>query len=733
MTSGTRYLKLLIVFLFFSCFPQVYGWDEDILISTKNTSLLLSGNYGETLRFSHYGNKLTDGEIGALHDGWAGMNRNAYPAFGDETTSLTSLQVVHSDGNPTACLALEKIEKTPASQGELTSIHLKDKYYPLSVVLNYETKKDDDIIEMWVKVVNGSDGNIVVKRLDSGFLPVRTGDAWLTHLHGTWTAETQPTVEKLTRGCKVIRNLDGARNGQNDHAEFMLSLDGKPEEDRGQTIGVALAWSGNYEIRLDTENKYCHNIMAGIHPEMSELKLSPGETLTTPKMVVTFSKDGMGGVSRNFHNWARHGGVHGGQKERSILLNSWEGVYLDVEENKLDEMMRDFAQLGGELFVMDDGWFGDKYPRKKDNAGLGDWTVDKTKLPHGVEGLISKAKKHGLKFGIWIEPESVNTQSELYDEHPEWVLQVENRDLKKTRGGTQVLLDLSNPDVQEFVFGVVDNLMQNYPEIEYIKWDANTPVMNFGSTYLGKDNQLALNHSYHKGLENVLQRIREKYPELVIQACGGGGGRVNYGTMPYFDEVWVSDNTDALQRIYMQWGTSLFYPSMAMAQHVSASPNHQTGRATPIKFRFDVAMTGRLGMEMQPSAMIDSEKRFAKQAISEYKRIRPVIQFGDLYRLLSPYEGKGVSSLMYVTPEKDKAVFFSYKLEHFRDQAIPRFYMNGLDETRDYKIREINVAEGKNPSYLDGKTISGNLLMNVGIELPLEEEYASRVYELTAM
>ena len=283
MASGTQYLKVVITFLFFSYFFQVYGWDEDILISTKNTSLVLSGNYGETLRFSHYGNKISDSEIGALHDSWAGMNRNAYPAFGDETTSLTSLQVVHSDGNPTTYLTLEKIEKTPTSQGELTSIHLKDKYYPLSVVLNYETKKDDDIIEMWVEAVNGSDGNIVVKRMDSGFLPVRSGDTWMTHLHGTWTAETQPTVEKLTRGCKVIRNLDGARNGQNDHAEFMLSLDGKPEEDRGSTIGFALAWSGNYEIRLDTENKYCHNIMAGIHPEMSELKLSPGETLTTPK------------------------------------------------------------------------------------------------------------------------------------------------------------------------------------------------------------------------------------------------------------------------------------------------------------------------------------------------------------------------------------------------------------------------------------------------------------------
>ena len=270
------------------------------------------------------------------------------------------------------------------------------------------------------------------------------------------------------------------------------------------------------------------------------------------------------------------------------------------------------------------------------------------------------------------------------------------------------------------------------PDIAYIKWDANTAIKNYGSTYLPADRQLQFTIDYHKGLEKTLQRIREKYPDLVIQACGSGGGRANYGIMPYFDEIWVSDNTDALQRIYMQWGTSMFYPSIIMAQHVSASPNHQTRRVAPMKFRFDVAMTGRLGMEMQPSDMNAEEKEFARKAIADYKRIRPVIQLGDQYRLISPYSGKGVASLMYVSPEKDEAVFFAYKLDHYKNQTLPRFMMAGLDPDKTYTIEEINVAPGEKPSSLNGKSVRGRDLMNLGVELSLGNEYASRVYKLSA-
>lgn len=714
------------------CALHASAWDENIVISTANNSLVLSGNYGEAPRFSYYGEAIKNGEADALHDLHAGMNRPAYPAFGDEFNTLTSLQLVHPDGNPTTYLVLEKVDRTETPRGILTTLTLKDRHYPVTVKLNYLALEKDDVIEMWAQLTNNGKKNLTVRRLDSGFLPVRRGDVWVSHQHGAWTAEAQLTSEPLTRGVKTIKNLDGARNGHYDRAEVMLSLDGEPRENDGATIGAALCWSGNYEIRIDTDNQFCHNLMAGMSAEMAEYSLAPGKSIESPKLAITFSPEGMSGVSRNFHRWARHGAVHGGDRPRDILLNSWEGVYLNVNEEKMKEMMRDFAELGGELFVMDDGWFGDKYPRTYDNSSLGDWVVDRQKLPNGVEALIKAARENGLKFGIWIEPESANTISELYDKHPDWVMQVKNRELRKGRGGTQVLLDMSNPAVQDFVFGVVDDLLTKYPEIAYIKWDANVEAMNYGSTYLPADKQLEINMAYHRGLEKTLQRIREKYPDVVLQACGGGGGRVDYGVMPYFDEIWVSDNTDALQRIYMQWGTSMFYPSMVMAQHVSASPNHQTGRSTPLKFRFDVAMTGRLGMEMLPSDMTGSEKAFAKKAIADYKVIRPTVQLGDLYRLISPYDRKGVASLMYVSPEKDRGVFFAYKLEHFRDQAIPRFTMKGLDKDRTYRFRELNVPAGETPSHLDGKKATGAMLMNTGFELPLDGEYASRVYELVA-
>ena len=403
-------------------------------------------------------------------------------------------------------------------------------------------------------------------------------------------------------------------------------------------------------------------------------------------------------------------------------------------------MMADIASMGGELFVMDDGWFGDKYKRNSDNSSLGDWVTDTTKLPKGIGGLLADARKNGVKFGIWIEPEMANTTSELYEKHPEWILKAPQRDPVLGRGGTQVVLDLGNPEVQDFVFGVVDNLMTEYPEIDYIKWDANMGIMNHGSNFLNKDKQSHMYIEYHRGLEKICQRIRAKYPDLTIQACASGGGRANYGYLPYFDEFWVSDNTDALQRIYMQWGTSYFFPAIAMASHISAAPNHQTFRTIPLKYRIDVAMSGRLGMEIQPKNMTDEEKELCRKAIADYKTIRPIVQFGDIYRLISPYDRLGVASLMYTSPEKDKAAFYWWKTETFVNQHIPRVKMAGLNPEKRYRIHELNRIDNT-PLAFEGKTFSGAFLMNNGLEIPYrhnvdyhkQNDYASRVLYLEAV
>ncbi|HJD76745.1 MAG TPA: alpha-galactosidase, partial [Bacteroides reticulotermitis] len=327
------------------------------------------------------------------------------------------------------------------------------------------------------------------------------------------------------------------------------------------------------------------------------------------------------------------------------------------------------------------------------------------------------------------EPEMTNSVSELYEKHPDWIIRQSNREPRPGRGGTQLVLDVSNPKVQDFMYQLVDKLMTENPDVAYIKWDANMNISNYGSSYLTADKQSHLYIDYQRGLRRVMERIRAKYPDLVIQACASGGGRANYGVLPNFEEFWVSDNTEALQRIYMQWGTSYFFPAVAMGAHVGSSPNHQTGRALPLKLRFDVAMTGRLGMEMQPKNMTEEERVFARKAIETYKQIRPVIQQGDLYRLISPYDDLGVASLMYITPEKERAVFFAFKTMHYQGQIIPRFRMAGLETNKQYRLTELNV-EGKDPLAVEGKVFSGALLMNTGIELPLPREYASRVLEL---
>ena len=405
----------------------------------------------------------------------------------------------------------------------------------------------------------------------------------------------------------------------------------------------------------------------------------------------------------------------------------------------MDQMMGDIASMGGELFVMDDGWFGNKYPRNNDKHGLGDWIVDKTKLPNGIGGLIRSADKHGITFGLWIEPEMVNKVSELYEKHPDWIIKGLVHETLVGRGGTQMILDLSNPEVQDFIFNIVDGIMTENPKLDYIKWDANMTIMNHGSQYLPKDKQSHLFIEYHRGLIKICERIRAKYPNLTMQTCATGGGRANYGLLPYFEEFWVSDNTDALQRIHSQWGTSYFFPANAMAAHISAVPNWILHRTTSLKYRIDVAMSGRLGMEVQPKHMSDAEKDFCRKAIADYKKIRNVVQLGDIYRLVSPYEGHNMASLMYVAENKSEAAFFWWKTEQYYDDRLPRVKMAGLDPNKIYKVRELNRID-HHTLWFENRSFTGKFLMEHGLEMPWKHnttaehrsDWTSRVLHLVA-
>ena len=709
---------------------------QNVCISTPNTSLLLSAPVGGDLKYVYYGDKLSEADLNAAGQ-VENSNYSAYPVYGLGGAGETALAVKHADGNMTLQMTVTGVKTSKEGNSDITVVEMKDKVYPFFANICYKAYQDVDVIEVWTEISHQEKKAVLLNQFASAYLPIRRGDVWLSHLYGSWANEGRLVQEPLKPGMKIIKNKDGVRNSHTAHAEVMFSLNGKPQENEGNVIGAALCYSGNYKLRIDTDDSEYHHFYAGINEDNSAYSLAKGEVFRTPELALTYSKEGLSGGSRNFHRWGRMYKLAHGNSLRKILLNSWEVVYFNIDEKGMDQMMGDIASMGGELFVMDDGWFGDKYQRMSDNSSLGDWTVDKKKLPHGIGGLIKNAHKHGVKFGIWIEPEMTNTTSELYEKHPEWVLKAPERDMIPGRGGTQLVLDLTNPEVQDFIFGVVDNLMTENPEIDYIKWDANMSIMNHGSGYLPGDRQNHLYIEFHRGFENICQRIRAKYPDLTIQACASGGGRANYGVLPYFDEFWVSDNTDALQRIYMQWGTSYFFPAIAMGSHISATPNHQTFRTIPMKYRIDVAMSGRLGMEIQPKNMTEEEKTLCRKAIAEYKEIRPVVQFGDIYRLLSPYDNLGVASLMYVSPEKERAVFYWWKMEQFCNQHLPRVKMAGLVPSKLYTVRELNRIDNE-PLKFEGKTFSGAYLMANGLEIPYnhtvdyhkKNDYSSRVLYL---
>ncbi len=708
-----------------------------VRVSTPNVEMVLKAEKGGDLQIRYFGGRLSDADVENI--GAAGASHHsAYRAYGLLCASEASLGVTHADGNMSTSLKIESVGRTEEPSAEVVRIRMKDTVYPFYVTVCYRAYKDVDMIETWTEIENQEKKPVTLTRFDSGSLPVRVGDVWISHLHGTWASEGRLVQEPLERGMMVIKNKDGSRNSHTDHSEVMFSLDGKPQENSGRVIGAALCYSGNYELRIDTRDTDYHEFYAGINPDNSAYILEPKEVFRTPELALTYSDEGLSGASRNFHRWGRKYKLAHGDRVRKILLNSWEGVYFNINEPGMDQMMADIASMGGELFVMDDGWFGVKYPRLTDNCALGDWVVDRNKLPNGIGWLVEQAHKHGIRFGIWIEPEMTNTTSELFEKHPDWVIKAPERDLVTGRGGTQLVLDLANPEVQDFLFSVVDDLMTENPEIDYIKWDANMPISNHGSQYLSKDRQSHLYIEYHRGFAKVCDRIRAKYPDLTIQACASGGGRANWGVLPWFDEFWVSDNTDALQRVYMQWGTSYFFPAIAMASHISATPNHTVFRTTSLKYRIDVAMSGRLGMEIQPKNMTDEEKALCRNAIAEYKDIRHVVQFGDIYRLVSPYDGHNMASLMYVEPDKSEAVFYWWKTETFYDDHLPRVKMAGLDPSKRYTVHELNRIDNV-PLPYEGKSFSGRFLMENGLEIPLkhivdyhkQDDWSSRVLRLT--
>ncbi|HRG08363.1 MAG TPA: alpha-galactosidase [Cyclobacteriaceae bacterium] len=700
---------------------------QTIGIHTDATSLVFKVDKSGELRQCYFGGKVES----STYDAIATSGFAAHPAYGKDYVYEPALRVVHADGNLTTELIYANHDQRQLQEGiTLTQIVLKDKFYPLTVTLNYKTYNHENIIEQWTEIAHQEKKDITLHNFFSSHLTFQQPEYWLTSFSGNWAKEMNMAEVQLKDGSKILESKLGVRANQFGHAAFLLALDGPAQEAQGTVIGGTLAWPGSWKLSFETDAQNNLKVLAGINPFASQYTLKAKEVFKTPALLYTLSTQGKGEVTRRFHKWARnHNGMHKSERPRYTLLNNWEATYFDFNEAVLKQIIADAADMGFDLSLLDDGWFANKYPRDHDRAGLGDWEVNKMKLPNGVGELVTESQKKNIKFGIWIEPEMVNPKSELYEKHPDWIITAPNRELDLSRN--QLILDLSNPKVQDHVYGVVDNLLTQNPDIAYLKWDCNRYITNAGSSYLPANQQTHLWIKYVEGLFNVLKKVRSKYPNVYIMLCSGGGGRIDYGTMPFFDEYWISDNTDALDRIFIQWGTTHFFPPIGLASHVSVVPNHITQRITPLKFRFDVAMAAKLGMDLQPKDMTADEKAFSRNAIKEYSTFKHIIQDGDLYRLLSPYENNRVA-LMYTLSNQREALVFSYlkQKEIYGNNQI--LYMHGLDPKRNYTIKEVNNY-GMNYSriaHLEGKSFTGEFLMTHGVRFTMYNEYESVVFKL---
>ena len=703
-----------------------------VSVDTPNMSLVFMVDKDDGLLHRYFGEHLDTPEAVvefAYKDDKRYATFEAPSVFGGYYTGEPAVAATHADGNMTTDLRYLGHEQKPIGDNIIeTRIRMKDTAYPFFATFIYRAYQAEDIVTSKVVFENKEDGPVVLKRFASFDLAMTGSEYWLSRFYGDWAIEMRMDEEKLGYGIRIIDSKKGVRTSQHDNASFMLALGHPAQEEEGAVIGGALAWSGNYRICFEQDARNTLHLNAGINPFESAYRLEAGEAFETPEFIFTYSAHGKGLVSRRFHRWARRYALRGGETLRPVVLNSWEGAYFTFNEDTLTGMMDHAAEMGIEMFVLDDGWFGNKYPRNNDKAGLGDWQVNTNKLPRGIDYLIDHAEKKGLRFGIWVEPEMVNPKSELAENHPDWIVQRPGRE--KILSRNQLLLDLSNPAVQDFVFKSVDDLLTNHPRIAYIKWDANRHVWNFGSPYLTKEKQSHWWIDYTHGLYSVYARLMEKHPDVIFQACSSGGGRVDYGSLPYHHEFWISDDTDAFERIFIQWGTSHFYPAIAMGAHVSAVPNHQTANSLPLKLRFDVAMAGRLGVELQPADMTDTEREFAKQCISTYKRIRDVLQFGDLYRLISPYKEGDKAALMYVSPEGDHAVAFLYVLRYQCGYDYPILKLRGLVPERKYRVVELNKESKRSYCKGDGKVFDGDFLMKHGLQVQIHKPNQSVVLEL---
>ena len=700
-----------------------------ISIHTDNVQMVLEVKSNGRLYQAYLGERLSEGTPLSLlfmpqaNQTWPMPAGNeVYPVMGTEDYFEPALQLTHNNGNPTSVLKYVSHTQTARNGITETIVKLRDEKYPISVNLHYLAYTKEDVICQWAEISHGEAKPISLGRYASGMLYFEEPTYYLTEFSGDWAREMQMSQTQLNFGRKTIDTRLGTRAAMLAFPFFEVGLGSPVSENHGKVLMGTIGWTGNFRFTFEVDHDNQLRVLAGINPDASTYTLDRGKTFKTPEFIFTLSTQGTGQGSRNFQRWALNHRLYMAQEDRMTLLNNWENTYFDFDEQKLNNLFGQAKNLGVDLFLLDDGWFGNRYPRNNDKAGLGDWQANRAKLPGGIPALVKGANEHGVDFGIWIEPEMVNPESELARKKPHWILRLPDREPYLFRH--QLVLDLTNPEVQDFVFGVIDGLMKENPNIKFMKWDCNSPITNIFSPHL-KARQGNLYVDYVRGLYAVLNRVQAKYPKLYMMLCSGGGGRCDFEALKYFTEFWCSDNTDPVERIYIQWAFSHFMPAKALCSHVT-----DWNKKASVKFRLDVDFSCKLGFDLDLKHFSADDLAYCQAAIKEYNRLKPVIFSPNLYRLVSPYETNHCA-LMRVNDDQTHALLFAYDLHPRYGETIINTRLQGLDPTATYRVREICLMPGHESRLpFHNQTFTGDYLHKVGLKVLGGNQLDSRIIEL---
>ena len=623
------------------------------------------------------------------------------------------------DGKPELYQQLEDCTvRFPATfaakdEAQTLAITMKDTHSGLTAILYYTVFADLNAITRSVKFINGGDKAFKLTRALSACVDFDSDQYDFITLNGSWARERVMERCRLHHGKQSIDSVKGESSHQNN--PFAALVSHNADEDMGEAYGFNLVYSGNFFAEAEvTQHKKTRFVMGINHFDFS-WKLEPAQEFTAPEVVMVYSDKGIGEMSRTFHDLYRQHIIRGEYKDkrRPILINNWEATYFNFNTEKLIDIAKQASQLGIEMLVMDDGWFGH---RDSDNSSLGDWFVYEKKIDGGLKHLVDEVNKLGMKFGIWFEPEMISPDSELFKAHPDWAIRIEGMPMTQSR--QQYVLDYSRKEVRDCIYGQMKKILDS-ANIEYIKWDMNRQLTEVGSNALASDRQRELWHRYVLGVYDVMERLITDYPHLLLENCSGGGARFDAGMLFYSPQIWTSDDTDAIERLKIQHGTSICYPASAMGAHVSDCPNHTVGRTTPFSTRGNVAMVGTFGYELDVTRIPEADRNEIPGQIEMFKKYNPLIRTGDQYRIGNVFEDNMWDAWMFVAKDKSEAVFTFVQVLGRPNYRSRRIKLKGLDPVKRYKDHET------------GEVHSGAALMNCGINVSIHGDFASKVVYFT--